>query len=210
MKRYSVVRILSNALEDGDVGIFIGDGICSEALAYDRPGNLYLSDAENLLSLGLGIAMCSKRRVFIFCEDSYFLNSLSDASHIATSKCNNIFLVVLATGIYTDVGEHPTIFNSLSAPKAMLYDMGFIVHNYTKQFKNSRNPVKEINAIWSRSKGPLAVIVEVDKGVKKENFLRAEENSSLKNIINFIKDLNTEIYEYKSPISINEILGEKI
>lgn len=207
MKRNSVIRILSKAMEEGDVGIFIGKGVCGEAFLYDRKGNLYVSETDNILSLGLGIAMCSKRRVFIFCEDSYFLNNLADASHIAVSKCNNIFIVLLVTGIYTDIGNHPTIFNSLSAPKAMLYNMGFIIHNYTRQFKNSRNPIKEINAIWSRAKGPLVATVEVDRGGKKVFLPAGKEIDSMKTISHFIKDLNVEVHDYTPPISIENLLA---
>jgi len=201
MKRYSAVRIFSAALEKGDVGVFVGKDICKEAFAYDRPGNFYLSRHENMLSLGLGMAMCSDRRVFLFCDDAYFLRNMSEAAHIAISKCDNIYIVVMVNGIYTEVGNHPTIFNSLMSPHGFLFNLGFIVHDYKRHFKNMRNPTKEINAIWQKTRGPLVVLLEVDKGVKKlpEDF--PAEKRSIDSIMAFIQNEEIPSYNYVPPVT---------
>lgn len=209
MKRYSAVRVFNGALRDGDIGIFIGDGICKESFEYDRPGNLYLSERKNMISLGLGIAMCTDKRVFIFCDDSYLVRNISEAAHISISKCSNIYLVILVSGVYLDVGKQPTIFNSLTAPRAMFFNMGFKVHNYGIHFKNNKNPTKNIRAILGRAKGPLVVTLDLDHGTKKFNNNYPNEMDSLNNIIKFISNKDIPSYNFVPPISFLEAFTEE-
>jgi hypothetical protein len=209
MKRHTVVRVLSQSMAEGDMGVFIGEGICKEAYAYDRPGNFYITEYEGALSMALGLAMCSNRRVFVFCDDAYFIRNISEACHMAISGCENLYLVVLVSGIYSEVGNHPTIFKGIRSSRNMLFNMGFVVHNYKRQFQNMRNPVKEIRATWSRVRGPLAIIMDVEYGVKKthKNFL--DQRSSIDRIMTFI--INEEIpnYEYIPPMSFEDAFPDE-
>lgn len=205
MKRYSVVRILNGALEKGDVGIFIGDDICREVFPYHREGNLYLPHDEGTFSMGLGIAMNTLRRVFIFCDDAYFLKNMGEVLHIAASKCRNIFIVVLVSGVYSGSAKHPTIFKSIHSPVGMLFNMGFMVHDYKRHFKNSRNPIKEIRAIWQKSRGPLAIIVEVESSTKVFPDDYTKEDKSLADIMCFIQNKEISAYNYTSPIPMQDL-----
>lgn len=208
MRRYSVVRILAGALEKGDIGIFIGNDVCSEAFAYHREGNLYLPYDEGIFSVGLGMSMNTTKRVFIFCDDAYFLKNMGEVLHIAASKCRNIFVVVLVSGVYSGDAKHPTIFKSIHSPIGMLFNMGFMVHDYKRHFKNSRNPVKEIRSIWQKSRGPLAVIVEVENSTKVFPDNYPTEEKSLADIISFIQNKEMSAYSYTPPVS-TEDFGEE-
>jgi hypothetical protein len=208
MRRYSVVRILAGALEKGDIGIFTGDDICSEAFAYHKEGNLYLPYDEGIFSIGLGMAMNTTKRVFIFCDDAYFLKNMGEVLHIAASKCRNVFIVALVSGVYSGDAKHPTIFKSIHSPIGMLFNMGFMVHDYKRHFKNSRNPVKEIRAIWQKSRGPLAVIIEVENSTKTFPDNYPTEEKSLADIIRFIQNKEIPAYSYTPPVSIEEF-GEE-
>lgn len=210
MKRYTVVRVLTKAMEDGDIGIFIGNSICKEAFAYDRPGNLYVGNYENMISLGLGMAMCTNRRVFIFCDDAYFLRNLSEAAHIAVSKCENLYLVVLVSGNYNDVGKHPTIFKSISSPHGFLFGMGFIVHDYKRHFKNLKSPIKEIKATWRRIRGPLAVVIDVDYVNKNTYQDYLNEKVSIERIMSFVNNEDIPTYKFVPPISFEEAFSKEI
>jgi hypothetical protein len=210
MKRYSVIRILSQALEKSDIGIFIGREISKEAAALNRDGNLYIMDHEQVFSMGLGIAMNTTKRVFIFCDDAYFLKSASEILQIAVSKCKNIFVVVLVSGFYCDNMKFPTIFKSIHSPVGMLFNIGFMIHDYKKHFKNSRNPTKEIKSIWQKVKGPLTVLIDVEIGGKV--FLNNDniEQKSIALISDFIKDNNIVGYNYTPPpIVFNDIVDEE-
>jgi hypothetical protein len=208
MKRFSVIRVFNKSLEEGDIGVFIGEGLCKEAMLYDRPGNLYFYDYDNMLSFSLGLAMCSSRRVFIFCDDSYFVKSISEVAHIAVSKCSNIYLVVLISGYYMDIGKLPNIFRSLAAPQNIMFSMGFLVHNYTGHFKSIKNPEKEINAIWKKSKGPLAAILNLDFGLKKIDIELPTLKESMSRLEGFLNNKDIPNYSYSPPVLFNGVEGQ--
>ena len=101
-------------------------------------------------------------------------------------------------------GQHipnmPTIFDSLIAPKGMLFNMGFIVHNYDNQFNISKSS-KEIKAIWSKAKGPLAAFVSVQSYHGSNNPVKNDVNQ----FMTFIKD-----YSLGSSMSQDEVLFGEI
>lgn len=202
MKRYGMVKLFSGAMEDGDVGIFIGDSLCKEAYVCHRMGNLYLPTYDNAFSLGLGIAMNTNRRVFIFCDDTYLLRNMPEVFHIGVSKCKNIFIVIFISGIYSDSIKHPTIFKSVRSIIGVIFNIGFSVHDYKLHFKNIRNPIKEIKSTWKKIIGPLAVVAEPESGVKlfSDNF--PSEEKSLSDITNFINSKETIAYSYSPPLFI--------
>jgi len=80
MKRYTGIRVLTQALMDSDIGIFIGKDLCKEAYPYrQHESNLYFPDTkEGLLSVSLGMAMCTDKRIFVFCEDHYAIRNMSE------------------------------------------------------------------------------------------------------------------------------------
>lgn len=167
MKRFSSIRLLIKALNGDDLAIFIGKGICKEAFVYDRLGNIYLDSYDNMFSVALGMAMHTEKRIFVFCDDEYFLRNLSELSHIAISGCGNVYLLMLVSGYYLDVGNFPTIYDSLNSVQGVLFNMGFFVHNYTRHFQNMRDPSRELNSIWEKTRSASVGIIKVDKGLKK-------------------------------------------
>jgi len=203
MKRYTALRILSSCLEDNDVALFSGKGVCAEAFKYHRPGNFYLNEVKSPAAVAIGLANGTDKRVFIFCEDYKLLEDLSAAGQMAVSKCNNIFYIVLVSGQYTS--NMPTIFNSLIAPKGMLFNMGFIVHNYDSQF-NITKSAKEIKAIWSTAKGPLAAFVSVAGSSETFN---AVENDVTK-FSEFVKDVSigSSMSQRSLPFDNITLIGE--
>jgi len=161
-----------------------------------------------MLSLSLGMAMCTNRRVFIFCNDSYFIRNMSEIAHMAVSRCQNIYLVVMVSGYYMDIGNLPTIYNSITAPQNVMFNMGFIVHNYTRHFKGLKNPTKEINAIWKKSKGPLAGVLNIEFGLKKIESNYPSVQESLDAIQTFMTNDSTDAYSYVVPSNINNMFDE--
>ena len=168
MKRLKIIKLFSSYLRDSDLAIFAGGGICKEACLYDRPGNFYSEDETGIvLSLALGIAMNTDKRVFIFCDDYYFIKNLGASIHIAVSRCKNVFIVVLVSGIYQDRGKNPTIFDSISAYKTMLFGAGFLINDYTKHFstvsssKGAQNLLKTLY-------GPVFISIHVGSEISEE------------------------------------------
>jgi len=199
MKRYTFIRIASQAMCEGDIGIFVGDEISREAYAYDRPSNLYIKDESYYsISMALGIAIGTERRVFIFCEDSYLIRNLSEMAHLAVSAKKNIFIIVHQKGFYLSKKKLPTIFNSLSNPHGVLFNMGFKVHDYSKSFSTKRNPLNELKGNWKFAVGPLVVLMRLSNGTKSLVPVPLTTEQSIIRLKDFILSSTVEAYERKS------------
>ena len=195
MKRQNIIKLFSSYLEDNDLAVFAGNNICKEAFLYDRKGNFYVEDETGIgLSLALGMAMCTDKRVFIFCDDYYFLKELSVSVHIALSRCKNIFLVIMASGEYQYSGGHnPTIFNEINAPKTVLFGMGFIINDYTKHFSNVHS-AKEVKNILKSLYGPIAIVIYVDLGEnKKVGEITLTNEERVGRLTTFLSDKGTSL-----------------
>jgi hypothetical protein len=195
MKRQSIVKLFSGYLKNNDLAIFAGNNICREAYLYDRPGNFYVEDETGIgISLALGMAMCTDKRVFIFCDDYYFLKRLGSSIHIALSKCRNIFLVVLASGEYQYSGHNPTIFNEINAVKTMMFGAGFIINDYTKHF-NDVHRDKIVKNMLNNLYGPLFVVIYVDLGEnKKAGKVDLTVVEKVKRLTTFLSTKGTSLY----------------
>ena len=166
MKKKSVIATLMGAISEDDIGLFIGDSICSEAVQRDRTSNVYIRSAYDYgISIGVGMAMNTDRRVFIFCEDSYFLRNVSESVHAAVSKCRNLYIIIVVSGMYNNFEYCYTIYNNIMSPRNLLYDMGFMVHNYNKQLSHTKDSSDEIRATWGKIKGPLAITIDVENSM---------------------------------------------
>ncbi len=203
MKRQPVIRRLLESLNDNDIAI-ISNSLVKEAFQYDREGNFYINNTSTIAaSFGLGLAMGTEKRVFVFVSDSEFLKDFGVASQLAVSKCKNIFYIILHSGKYQSSGGQPTIFREISAPKGLLFNLGFLVHDYTHYFKK-RSSEKEIVKIVDRIRGPLAILVAVDSGINRNLSEMSYSNVELKErLINFMtnEDLGTSLYEPPSFVS---------
>lgn len=187
MKRLKIIKLFSSYLKDNDLAIFAGGDICREAYLYDRSGNFYFEDEAGIgLSLALGIAMNTNKRVFIFCDDCYLIKNLGASMQLAVSRCKNIILVVLVSGIYRDHGKNPTIFNSISAYKTMMFGAGFLINDYTKHFSTVPSS-KGVQNLLKNLHGPIFISIhvgsEISEGVDEIN-LTIEER--LKRLTTFL------------------------
>lgn len=187
MKRQTVIKLFSSYLKDNDLAVFAGNNICREAFLCDREGNFYIEDETGIgLSMALGIAMCTEKRVFIFCDDYYFLKELGSSVHMALSKCKNIFLVVLASGEYQYSGHNPTIFNEINAVKTIMFGAGFVTNDYTVYFSNVHR-AKEVKNILNNLYGPLFIVINIDLGEnKKAGEIDLAKLQQVKRLTNFL------------------------
>ncbi len=167
MRRYTFIRLVNQAVGEGDICVFIGDSISREAYMYDRPGNLYIPDGNFYgISMALGIAIGTDRRVFICCDSVYILRNLSELAHLAVSGCKNLFIIIHQNSFYLEDKSLPNIFDSFSNPHGVLFNMGFRVHDYSRSFNNQRNPIKELKSNWRSAVGPLVVLMRFSSGTK--------------------------------------------
>ena len=198
MKSKKVIQTMLSCIKDNDVVIFSGDELCKEAYEYYRDGNFYIRDNNcNGLSLALGIAMNTNKRVFVFCTDSDLIKNISYMLNIAVSKCKNIFVVILVSGKYQVSGGQVNIFDSISSPKNLLFSMGFLVFDYTFHLKN-KGTVKELKQLIERSIGPVVSIIKVTGGLSNLESYAIPSNKLLINRIKtFIQNTNIGTSLYK-------------
>jgi len=206
MRRYTGVRILTQAILDCDLAVYIGKDVCKEAYRYrQHDSNLYFSDEEEgLISFALGMAIGTDKRIFIFCEDQYFIRNMSEFMQAGVSKCKNFVVVLLVSGSYTNVPNTPLIFDEVNSQHGILYNMGFMVHNYSNFFKQYRNPIKHIREFWARIRGPLAILLFTDN--RKKDFQDIELSKDMIATKEFIRNKDISGYSYVPPFSIEGLV----
>jgi len=167
MKRYKVIKDFLSCLKENDVAVFAGEDLSKEAYPYDREGNFYVLDSPGIASsLALGLAMNTKKRVFIFVGDGECLMELGAYAQTAVSRCKNIFCVILDNDCYQAAGGSPTIFRAVNSMTGVLFNLGLIFQNYTPHFKG-RISVPAMTKKIGNLVGPIAILIKVDKGYKK-------------------------------------------
>ena len=165
MKRKTTVKNILSYINSNDVVIFLGSGLSKESYSYDKDGYFYIKEDNcDGLAIALGIAMNTDKRVFVFCNDSDLLKNISYMLNIAVSGCKNIFIIILNSGKYQESGGQPTIFDSISAPKGVLFNMGFVIYDYTNYLKN-KNSMKELRQLIERNIGPVVIFIKVSLGI---------------------------------------------
>jgi len=196
MKRYKVIKDFIACLKDNDIAIFAGEDVSKEAYQFDREGNFYITESRGVAAaFALGVAMNTRKRVFIFAGDGNFLMEMGAYAQIAVSRCKNIFCVILDNDCYQSAGGPPTIFRSLNSATGVLFNMGFTFFNYTPHFKG-RVSIKNMSKKIDNLVGPASILIEVDKGLKKGTKDVGISKEDLKNrLSNFIiEDTGTSLF----------------
>jgi hypothetical protein len=210
MKRYSVIKNFTNLLKDNDIVIFSGKNMCKEAYQYDKPGYFYIDDTFGMsVSFALGVAMSTDKRVFVFVGEGDLLRELAVLGQVAVSKCKNMFVIVLDNGVYQSAGNHPNIFDSFMSKKGFIYNLGCLVHDFTFHFNDKY--FVEVQSAVDRIRGPMIILIDVDKSVKKgtSNYKLVpikQKNKFTKFVQN--KELGTELFT--PPSFVTTLKDEKI
>lgn len=210
MKRYTVVKHFIDLLDDNDILIFSGDDLCREAHQSYKDNHFYIKDSIGLAtSFGLGLAMCTDKRVFIFIGEGELLRELGIIAQIGASKCSNLFLVLLDNACYQSSGNYPNIFENMLSKKGFIYNSNTKVITFTKHFKNKE--FKRLKDRFTRLMGPMVILMDVDKGIKKNisNFninFEAQKNR----IFKLVTDVEKETAMFVPPILPGPIDEPKI
>lgn len=194
MRRQTALKNFSEVLQNSDIAIFSGEDLCKEEYEFDRPGNLYIKESFGLAAaFALGVAMSTDKRVFVFVGEGDLIREFSTLAHIAVSKCKNIFVIILDNGVYQSATGTPTIFESIFSKKGVMHYMGLMVHDFTKhlQYKN----YTEFRAAIDRVRGPMVILISVDKFLKK-NLPDIEFDNQIEEFSKFVqKREETALFE---------------
>ncbi len=215
MKRYTVIKNFLGLLHENDVLIFSGNEICKEAYPYNRHNCFYISESFGIAAaFGLGLAMCTDKRVFVFIGEGELLRELGVIAQIGVSGCQNIFLVILDNKCYQTAGGQPTIFESFLSKKGFIYNSGSKVSTFTKHFRDKR--FKRLKDRFTRLVGPLVILMDVDRGVnkglegitldlieQKNNLIELVQNNDLETAL-FVPPLLPKVEEINA-LNFNEL-----
>lgn len=207
MKRYVMLKNFISTLEDNDIAIFTGSEMCKEAYEYDRPASIYIEDSHGFgISVALGLAMGTDKRVFVFIGEGDLLRQLSALVQMKASLCPNIFLVLVNNSAYQSAGKFPNIMEAVKSIKAMIFNIGLVVFDFTIYFK--RKDYKLMNQFIKNIRGPMAILVNVDLGLKKN---LSKIDITPKDMLERVKDviineeIGTSLYDVDAVLNINDV-----
>jgi len=170
MKRFNVAKnIINRFLPEDSFVLVYGDTLSRELFELDKDNILYLG-SEITPSVIIGLAMCTKKKILLFCTNEDIIFNLYSFIQIALSKLKNIICVVFDSNINEDTLQ-ASLFRQVGSVRGVLFNMGFIVHDYTNFFDNK--PPNEVKISFNRVVGPICVLIKTSNGV----------NSNLKNTI---------------------------
>lgn len=200
MKRYIVIKHILELLHENDVLIFSGSEICKEAYQYKKNNCFYIEDSIGMsAAFGLGIAMCTDKRVFVFMGEGELLRELGILAQIGASKCSNLFLVLLDNGGYQAAGGHPSVFENVLSKKGFIFNSNTKVITFTKHFKDRE--FKRLKDRFPRLMGPMVILMDVDKSIKKGlPKIKINFKSQRDGVSKFILDSSKETAMFISPI----------
>lgn len=162
MNRKKVLSYIDLVFPKEDIIFYLGYLMCSEMLITDREGALFIPNVDvDYIAIALGMAITSKKRVVIVCEDWLLLKYFKSVLQIGASKCTNIVIILLVTGEYTESGGQPTIYNSLRSMQGVFFNLGLLTYDYTKYFKN-KNTLKSIINIVVHFNSPVVATIKID------------------------------------------------
>lgn len=159
--RDAIKSILSN-LKSDDIAIFTTGYISRHAFAVnDRRANFYMIGSMGLVSsVGLGIALNTRKKVFIFDGDGSILMDLGTMAMIANHKPWNLFHIVLDNGSYESTGGQPAISGRIDLFK-IAKSAG-----YRTLFKlRSLNGLEMATSKITGAKGPVFVLLKLRPAV---------------------------------------------
>lgn len=177
MTRCKFFNELNKIFKKDDIVFCIGDLLALENKLNENFCVYKSRDTSiDYLSVALGVAMSCDRRVFFICEDSYFMSVFNSVLQASISKCSNLYIFLVRSNLYSLNMTQLTLTSSLRSLKGTLFNLGFLVHDYTPYF-NSNKSVRQLESIIMSSIGPLVGIIEIDSNrlYKKEENLEYSE-----------------------------------
>jgi hypothetical protein len=162
MKRDVMLKKFCSFLTDTDIVIFGSKDLSKEASEIYKSGHFYITDNFGLaVSVGLGIAMCTDKRVFVFVGEGDILRDFGIILQMAASKCQNMFLIIFNNGVYQNAGGFPNIFNKMVSQMSVLFSLGCRTFNLTKDFE--KKEMRDTKHFIARTIGPASIILNIDK-----------------------------------------------
>lgn len=154
-----IAEILENRREDLLVVCGLGSSTYDVASIEDNPKNFYLWGAMGqALSVGLGIAIAQREmRVLVITGDGEMLMGLGSLSTAASVAAQNLSVLVLDNGHYSETGGQPTHTSGSTSLAGVARECGFVnAKEIAVEHEFSSAKEKLLNA-----KGPNLIVAKV-------------------------------------------------
>lgn len=181
MNKHQAMASLISVIPDDFAIIFIGKYL---HFSCKRKGILFLDDGPFNISFSLGMILPVKKNVFIFCDDAYAIRNLSEFMQLAASKCKNLYVCLLVSGVYNGV-HSPTIFSGVNSKYSLFHGLGFFTFDYTKYI--NQNNIKAIELGITRNNGPIIILIDIESDNKKPKKANMVSKRNMTEFINFLQ-----------------------
>lgn len=186
MKMDESITIILNYLTEEEIALFTTGMISREAFAIkDREANFYMLGSMGLVSsVGLGIALNTDKKVFIFDGDGSILMDMGTMANIGFQCPSNLIHLVFDNEAYQSTGGQPTVSKTVQLDK-IAKGSGY-VHSVKV---NTIEELKMALGNTMNTKGPHFILIKVlekmDEGVERvsltpfqirERFMRSLNN----------------------------------
>jgi len=161
MTRKGALNGIKSILSKNDLVFCIGNYLYKEAPEFDNEVLFFDQDYVDLISVALGVSSVIDNRVLVIIEDNYMLRYFNSILQASVSKNNNFYIFVISTRLYSNEVKQVNIYDSLKSMKGVLYNSGFLVHDYTKYLENKAS-VKKLEKIYSKTIGPMLSLISIN------------------------------------------------
>jgi len=211
MNRKKFLNNVKDLVFENDIVFCIGQSLCNEAPELSK-GTVFINDTHtDILSVALGVAMTTDKRVLLILEDQYLLSNFNAVFQIAVSKCTNLYLIVATSTLYTHEVAQTNLFNSIRSMVGVLVNTGMLVHEYSKYFETKKS-LKLLKDIYSRTIGPVISFVVITNNRLYTTCGDTRNLEELNTLSEFIKDksLETSLTEVNTPFfNLESIMKDK-
>lgn len=161
MRRFDAINAILDSLADDDIALFTTGMIGREAFhAKERKSNFYMVGSMGLVSsVGFGIALNAKKKIFIFDGDGSVLMDMGTMAMIASEQPTNLYHIILDNGSYQSTGGQPAISEAIDL-SLVAKAVGYAGVAKISEMTQLQNVLKSIHA----KKCPFFMLVKVDKG----------------------------------------------
>ena len=160
MRRFEAIKTILGMLNEDDIALFTTGMISREAFhVKDRKANFYMIGSMGLVSsVGLGVALNTKKKVVIFDGDGSVLMDMGTMAMIASEKPANLIHIVLDNESYQSTGGQPTVSSDIELEKTAL------TVGYSNSYKLEQETIEqsEIRHILNR-RDTTFILIKVDK-----------------------------------------------
>lgn len=164
MNCYEAVETVLSGLKEDDICLFTTGFISRIGFSVrEKKTNFYMLGSMGLVSsVGLGIAINTGKRVFIFDGDGSVLMDMGSMAMIGARKPENLFHIVLDNEAYESTGCQPTLSSKVSLNKLAL-DCGYA---YSANVSSRSQLKRTMDAVFDK-KGPVFVLVKACDRINK-------------------------------------------